>query len=189
MKHYTPLAWIMATAIAGTSMTACSLDSYEPEKPFTTCPVGKTSLVAYGLCPTETREAGTEPGALFTDDDIEWFNVATRELRFRDTMEPLRSQIPLLSGIDFYLGGEYLFTGGATLVSLACSQVFDDLVLCCGTADGHTAPDDEHYYLYDCYPCIPQFINDERVKANRQRRSAQWQAFLKYLDAEGKLRR
>ena len=187
MKHYTSLAWMMAIAIAGTSMTACN--GNEPEKPFVTCPEGRMPLVAYGLCPAETRgTTGDESGALFSGDDIEWFNVTTRELRFRDTMEPLRAQIPLLSGIDFYLGDEYLFTGGATLVGLVCSQVFDDLVLCCGKIDGDTV-DDEHYYLYDCYPWIPQFINDERVQANRQRRSAQWEAFLKYLDAEGKLKK
>lgn len=41
MKHYSPLAWMMAIAIAGTVTTACSLDGYEPEKPFTTDPVEK----------------------------------------------------------------------------------------------------------------------------------------------------
>lgn len=188
MRHYAPLAWMMAIAIAGTQMTACSLDGNEPEKPFVTCPVGKTPLVAYGLCPTETRGDSSEPRALFTDDDIEWFNATTRELRFRDTMEQLKAQIPFLAGIDFYLGGEFLFEGVTTLVSLDCSRVFDDLVLCCGKIDGNTV-DDGHYYLYDCYPWIPQFMDDERVVANRERRSKQWQTFLKYLDAEGKLKK
>ena len=33
MKYYKPLAWMMAIAIASTTLTACSLDGNEPEKP------------------------------------------------------------------------------------------------------------------------------------------------------------
>ena len=184
MKHYSPLAWMMAIAIAGTVTTACSLDGYEPEKPFTTDPVEKVALFAIGIGEPRTRSDDNAEGVLFTDNDIEWFDPVTRELRFRDTMEPLREKIPLTTEIDFYLGGEYLFW--ATYVGLICSQVFDDLVLCCGKADGQVI-DDGRYYLYDCYP--PQFADDERVKANRLRRAPQWEAFLNYLDSKGKLRK
>lgn len=186
MKHYSPLAWTMAIAIAGTVMTACSLDGNEPEKPFTTCPVENGRLYAFGIGVTETRFSADTESALFTDDDIEWFDLNTRELRFRSHAEPLRDRIPLLAGVDFYLGGEHLFSGGATHVGLICSQVFDDLVLCCGKMDGEVI-DDGHYYLYDCYP--PQFIDTDEVKANRERRAPQWEAFLKYLESKGKLRR
>ncbi len=186
MKHYRPLAWMMATAIAGTVMTACSLDGNEPEKPFTTCPVSESTLYACGIGQPGTRSVTDVEKVLFTDDDIEWFDASTRELRFRDTVEPLRDRIPLLAGIDFYMGGEHLFSGGATHVSLICSQMFDDLVLCCGKMDGE-AIDDGHYYLYDCYP--PQFIDDERVQANRKFRAPQWETFLKYLESKGKLKK
>ncbi len=186
MKHYSPFARIMAIAIASTIMTACSLDSYEPEKPFTTCPVENARLYAFGIGVSGTRSTAYAEKALFTDDDIEWFDPDTRELRFSSHAEPLRDKIPLLAGIDFYLGGEHLFSGGATYVGLICSQMFDDLVLCCGKIDGEVI-DDGRYYLYDCYPL--QFIDDEGVKANRQRRAPQWEAFLKYLESRGKLRR
>ena len=185
MKHYSPLAWMMAIAIAGTTMTACSLDGNEPEKPFTTDPVEKTRLYAFGIGEPGTRSDGAEK-VLFTDDDIEWFDTDTRELRFRDTQKPLRETIPLLAGIDFYLDGQYLFSSGATYVGLVCSQMFDDLVLCCGKIDGEVI-DDGGYYLYDCYPT--QFVDDERVQANRLRRASQWEAFLRYLDSKGKLRK
>ena len=186
MKHDKPFAWLMAIAIATLSLplTACGNDDEaiavaevhnHPE------PMAK--LCAYGVMPTGTRGAA---GAVFTDDDIEWFDLSTRELRFRDTMEPLREKIPLTAEIQFYLGGEYLFSGGATFVGLICSQIFDDLVLCCGKIDGEVI-DDGRYYLYDCYPT--QFINDERVQANRLRRASQWEAFLNYLESKGKLRR
>jgi len=64
--------------------------------------------------------------------------------------------------------------------------MFDNLVLCCGKTDGEVV-DDGHYYLYDCYP--PQFIDDERVQANRQLRAPQWETFLNYLESKGKLKK
>lgn len=182
MKYYKTLAWTVAIAIAGTMMTACSSDSSESEKPFTTCPVSESTLYACGIGQPGTR---SDAGVLFTEDDILWFDVNTREIRFRDTMEPLREKIPLLASVDFYIGGEYLFSGGATFVGLICSQMFDDLVLCCGKIDGEVI-DDGHYYLYDCYPT--QFINDERVQTNIQKRAPQWETFTKYLDSKGKLK-
>lgn len=188
MKHYRPFARIMAIAIASTMMNACSLDGYEPEKPFTTCPVNNTRLYAFGIGVPGTRSTAYAEKALFTDDDIEWFDPDTRELRFSSHVEPLRDKIPLLAGIDFYLdlGGEHLFSSGATCVGLICSQVFDDLVLCCGKIDGEVI-DDGRYYLYDCYPL--QFIDTDEVKANRLRRASQWEAFLKYLESKGKLKK
>jgi len=186
MKHYRSLAWMMAIATASMTMTACSLDGTEPEKPFVTCPTSEATLYAYGISQTGTRSASDIGNYLFTEDDIEWFDVSTRELRFRDTMKPLRETIPLLAGVDFYLSGEYLFSGGATHVGLICNQIFDDLVLCCGKIDGEVI-DDGHYYLYDCYPL--QFINDERVQANRIKRAAQWETFTKYMESKGKLRK
>ncbi len=185
MKHYKPLAWMMAIAIATFSLplTACSNDDEAVNVSDDNQTEPMAELCAYGVMPTKARGAH---GAVFTDDDIEWFDLNTRELRFRDAMEPLREEIPLLAGIDIYLDGEYLFSSGATFVSLICSQMFDDLVLCCGKIDGEVI-DDGHYYLYDCYPA--QFIDDERVKANRLRRASQWEVFLKYLESKGKLRK
>ena len=187
MKHYKTLAWLMATAIATLSLplTACSNDVDAPNAEKEKQPESAAKLCAYGYSEEHTGTRGSAD-AVFTDDDIEWFDLNTRELRFRDTMEPLREKMPLLAGVDFYLDGEYLFPSGATFVGLICSQVFDDLVLCCGKIDGEVI-DDGRYYLYDCYP--PQFAGDERVQANRLRRAPQWEVFLKYLDSRGKLRK
>ena len=188
MKHYRPLAWMMAIAIAGMTATACSSNDNETEKPFTTDPVEKT-FYACGVGQPKTRSAADVQNVLFTQDDIEWFDLTTRELHFRDTMEPLRDKIPLLVGIDFYLGGEYLFSGGATFVGLICSQVFNDLVLCCGKIEDGEVIDSNRYYLYDCYPNTPQFLNDEQVKTNRAKRANQWETFTKYLESKGKLKK
>lgn len=178
--------WTVAIAIACMSMTACGSDDEVTEKSFTTDPVESLTLYAYGISPSGTRSIENTHNALFTEDDILWFDVNTREIRFRDTMEPLRETIPLLARVDFYLSAEYLFSGGATHVGLICNQIFDDLVLCCGKIDSEVI-DDGHYYLYDCYPL--QFINDERVQANRIKRVAQWETFTKYLESKGKLKK
>ena len=178
--------WMMAIAIACMSMTACGSDDEVSEKTFTTDPVESSKLYACGISQAETRGVTDAANVVFTEDDILWLDVNTREIRFRDTMEPLRETIPLLAGVDFYLSGEYLFSGGATHVGLICSQVFDNLVLCCGKIEGEVI-DDGHYYLYDCYPL--QFINDEGVQANHIKRATQWETFTKHLESKGKLRK
>ena len=185
MKYYKPLAWMMAIAIASTTVTACSLDSDEPEKPFTTDPVEKATLYACGISESGTRSVSDTEDILFTEDDIEWFDINTRELRFRDMEQPLREKLRLLSSVEFRLGDQTLFSG-STFVGLICSQFFDDLVFCCGKIDGGVV-DDGHYYLYDCYPS--QFINDERVQANRAKRAEQWELFTYYLESKGKLKK
>ena len=47
-------------------------------------------LYACGVNESGTRSIGDTQNVLFTEDDIEWFNVTTRELRFCDTMAPLK---------------------------------------------------------------------------------------------------
>ena len=93
MKHDKPLAWMMAIAIASTMTTACSLDGNEPEKPFVTCPAHDASLYACGISESDTRSASDKQDILFTQRDIEWFNVNTREIKFRDMDEPLYKRL------------------------------------------------------------------------------------------------
>ena len=183
MKHYTSLAWMMAIAIAGTmTMTACSLDSNEPEKPFTTCPVEKATLYACGISESGTRSIGDAQNVLFTEGDIEWFNVTTREIKFKDMDEPLYKRLGPYREIKFCLGDNDLFVV-SSFVSDLHSMIFTDLVL---HYDVITDPNQGHYYLHDCYP--PQFSNDERVQANRAKRAEQWETFTKYLESKGKLK-
>jgi len=74
----------------------------------------------------------------------------------------------------------------SSFVELWDSRVFENLVLCYGKIDGAVSLDG-NYYLYDCYPL--QFINEERVQANRAKRAEQWETFTKYLESKGKLRK
>ena len=144
---------------------------------------GLSKLYACGIDQSGVTVMADDADAVFTEDDIEWFNVNTRELKFKNLDEPLCKKFQLLSGVEFRLGDAKLFTGG-TLVGLVNSQVFVDLVLCCGTIEGGDVVDG--YYLYDCYPA--QFENDERVVANREKRAEQWATFTKYLKSKGKLK-
>jgi hypothetical protein len=181
MKHYKPLAWMMAIAIASTTMVACSLDSDEPEKTVITEPETHTTpLYACGIPSTETR-SGVE--ILFTEDDIEWFNVTTREIRFHDMDEPLYKRMEPFHEIQFNMGDYPLFVV-SSFVGLWDSRVFTNLVLCYGNQETIVQ---DGYYLYDCYPL--QFVNDERIQANIKKNAAQWETFTKYLESKGKLRK
>lgn len=148
--------------------------------------LSKSGLVARGFSTLPTVEEQGGVNEVFTEDDILWFDVNTREIRFRDMDVPVRERCKLLTGIEFRLGDKTLFDG-STVVSLICSQFFDDLVLCCGGFDDSGDFDMDRYYLFDCYPS--QFADDERVVANREKRAKEWQVFVEYLDAKGKLRK
>ena len=163
MKQKRPFAWMMAIAIASITMTACSLDGYEPEKPFVTCPAPKTMLFACSFTQPEIH-AGVD--VLFNEDDIEWFNVTTREIKFREMEEPLDALFVVSSFVTDW-----------------DSRVYTDLVL---HYDVITDPGHGHYYLHDCYPS--QFIDTDEVKANIKKNAGQWELFTYYLESKGKLR-
>ena len=176
--------WMMAIAIASLTMTACSNNDNETEKPFTTDPVENT-LYACGVGQPETRSVADVQNVLFTEDDFEWFNVTTREIRFKDMDEPLYKRLQPFHEIEFHLGDNVLFVV-SSFVGDWDSRIFTDLVL---HYDVITDPNQGHYYLHDCYPNTPQFLNDEQVKANRAKRAEQWETFTHYLESKGKLRR
>ena len=183
MKHYKTFAWMMAIAIASMTMTACSSGDIETEKPFTTCPASETMLYACGINQSVTRSMTDVDNIIFTEDDIEWFNVTTREIKFKDTEEPLYKRLEPYREIKFYLGDNALFVV-SSFVSDIHSMTFTDLVL---HYDLISDPNQGRYYLHDCYP--PQFINDERTQANIKKNAGQWELFTYYLESKGKLRK
>ena len=178
--------WMMAIATASLamSMTACSSDDNETAKPFTTDPVESSTLYACGISQDGTRGITDAANVVFTEDDILWFDVNTRELKFKDTEEPLYKKLEY-HRIEIRLGDDALFEV-SSFVRLWDSRVFEDLVLCYGKIDGEVS-ENGSYYLYDCYPL--QFIDTDAVKANREKNAAQWEIFTKYLGSKGKLRK
>ena len=145
-------------------------------------------LKACGVTAKHVETAGADD-ILFTDDNIEWLNVTTREIRFKN--EPLsdlmHDKLERFSDISFHLGDMTLFDH-IKLVTLADSRVYDDLVLCYGSLDD--ADKDGQpvwgYYLYDCYPL--QYSSDKTVQANREKRAQHWELFTEYLKSKGKLK-
>lgn len=174
--------FVMAAAI---SLTSCSSNDNEQEKPFTTDPVEQTKFF---VCETsgETRSV-VAIDTLFTEDDIEWFNVSTREIRFKKQDEQLYNKLMKnyhKEGLEFRLVENLLFEV-SRFVSDIDSRIFTDLVLhYSSVGEDEGTP---RYYLHDCYP--PQFINDERTQANIKKNAGQWETFTRYLESKGKLKK
>jgi hypothetical protein len=185
MKHLSFWRNIFVMAAALLSLTSCSSNDNEQEKSSTTAPVKQTKFFA---CEAggETRVATAVIDTLFTEDDIEWFNVSTREIRFKKQDEQLFNKLMKnyhKEGLEFRLGESLLFEV-SRFVSDFDSRVFTDLVLhysMLGEDEGNP-----RYCLHDCYP--PQFIDDERTQANIKKNAVQWETFTKYLESKGKLR-
>ena len=177
------IAFMMFAAF---SLASCSSNDSEQEKPFTVCPEEQIKFYA---CETsgETRGATAVIDTLFTEDDIEWFNVSTREIRFKKQGELLYMKLKKnyhKEGLEFRLGENVLFEV-SRVVSDLDSRIFYDLVLHYSTIGENEG--NPRYYLHDCYPA--QFINDERTQANIKKNAPQWETFTKYLESKGKLRK
>ena len=183
MKHQRPFAWMMAIAIASITMTACSSDNNETEMPFSSDLVDNGTLYACGVGQSETRSDVEDSNVLFTENDIEWFNVTTREIKFREMQEQLYSRLQPFHEIKFYLGNNVIFVV-SSFVGDWDSRVFTDLVL---HYDVISDPNQGHYYLHDCYPS--QFIDTDEVRANIIKNANQWELFTYYLKSKGKLKK
>ena len=174
---------ILVMTAAMLSLASCSSNDNDQEKPFTVCP---EELVKFFACEMNSKTRGTAIDTLFTEDDIEWFNVSTREIRFKKQDEQLYTKLMKnynKEKLEFHLGEDVLFEV-SRFVSDIDSRVFTDLVLHYSTI-GEDA-DNPRYYLHDCYPA--QFISDERTQANIKKNAVQWETFTKYLEGKGKLR-
>ena len=187
MKHLTFWRNIFVLAAALLSITSCSSNDNEQEKPFTTDPVEQTKFFVCEASGETQSATAIIIDTLFTEDDIEWFNVSTREIRFKKQDEQLFNKLMKnyhKEGLEFRLGESLLFEV-SRFVSDLDSRVFTDLVLhysMIGEDEGNP-----RYYLHDCYP--PQFIDDERTQANIKKNAVQWETFTKYLESKGKQRK
>ncbi len=184
MKLYRALTHVMAIAIVGITMTSCIGDNNEPETSFTTDPVEENVLYAYGISTPGVRSISDTENIVFSEENIESFNLTTREIRFKDMTQPLYERLKPFHEIEFHLGDDVLFIV-SSFVGLWDSRVFDNLVLCFGHQESSTI--DQKYYIYDCYPL--QLSDTDAVKANRDKNEIHWETFIRYLDSKGKLTR
>ena len=113
--------------LAASFLACCSSNDGEHEKSFTVCPVDQTKFY---VCEAsgETRGATAVIDTLFTEDDIEWFNVSTREIRFKKQDEQLFKKLKMnyhKEGLEFRLGENFLFEV-SRFVSDFDSRIFYD---------------------------------------------------------------
>jgi len=182
--------WTVAIAIASfaMSLTACSSDDNEVSNELSGKEnVGQSAmLAAYAIDSQGTRSGGEAKTAVFTDEDIEWFDLNTRELRFRIDSEAIHTRLKSIFFMEFRLDDEVLFQVD-NLVNPTVSRTYFDLVLYYEWTWVGEEKVEVGYFLYDCYP--QQFIDEELTKINRNKRANQWKAFIDYLESKGKLRK
>ena len=182
--------WMVAIAIGSfaMSLTACSSDDIEVNSELG----GKenveqsTALAAYAIDSQGTRSGGEVKTAVFTDEDIEWFDLNTRELRFGIDSEAIYNRLESLDRIEFRLGDDVLFQVD-NIVNPTFSRPYFDLVLYYDWMWENDEKVGVGYYLYDCYP--QQFVDEELTKNNRNKRVEQWKAFTDFLESKGKLKK
>ena len=182
--------WTAAIAIGSLAMslTACSSDDIEVNSELG----GKenveqsTALAAYAIDSQRTRSGGEVKTAVFTDEDIEWFDLNTRELRFGIDSEAIYNRLESLDRIEFRLGDDVLFQVD-NIVNPTFSRPYFDLVLYYDWTWENDEKVGVGYYLYDCYP--QQFVDEELTKNNRNKRVEQWKAFTDFLESKGKLKK
>ena len=182
--------WMVAIAVGSfaMSLTACSSDDIEVNSELG----GKenveqsTALAAYAIDSQGTRSGGEVKTAVFTDEDIEWFDLNTRELRFGIDSEAIYNRLESLDRIEFRLGDDVLFQVD-NIVNPTFSRPYFDLVLYYDWTWENDEKVGVGYYLYDCYP--QQFVDEELTKNNRNKRVEQWKAFTDFLESKGKLKK
>ena len=141
----------------------------------------KAELFAVGT--TRITKSSHLTPYLFTLDNIKSFNAQTREIVFQD-FEPTNQLFPIYRNIEIHSYDKVLLRI-STFVSPVNSQIFTDLSLVSENESGK-------FYLSDCYP--RHIENDskyakanEAIKEAKDKRAAEWSAFLSILKKHGKL--
>lgn len=108
---------------------------------------------------------------IFTQDDIVWLNISTKELKLKSSLN--LEELQNYNKFIFYLDNDSLFT--ATRALDIMSSIVDDLVM-------HFS--NNAVYLENGYP---NWIVDEQRTKNMEKREKNWQLFIQKLKNEGKL--
>ncbi|MEA4850756.1 MAG: hypothetical protein VB126_04790 [Paludibacter sp.] len=115
---------------------------------------------------------------LFSENDIEYFDLSTNELKLKTTAKT--TEIQNFNNFRFYMGKELLFT--AHLALDVMSSIINDLVFYQTLKDGKL-------YLKDGYPVNTSSSESLTIRAqNSAKRAVNWQKFIDRLDYLNKLR-
>jgi len=122
----------------------------------------------------------------FTGDDIQSFNMTTREIVFTTDSIHIYEYGTRFNGITIYFNNTPILANVA-LTSAASSFSINDLVLYCE----FNAIRKYSFYLYNGYPDMPVWPDKESAQkerdTNTEKRKAGWDIFIKYLNDNGKI--
>lgn len=159
-KAYVYLSFVMLLLVAGGCESDSRLD-------------GQSNIYVVGLGKAYSG-IGTGEDALFSGNDILWFNERTEEIRFREGFWD--KGLSMYETILFKLADMELFT--AKVVSGTVDAVFEDLVLF------HDLVTDK-YYLRNGYP---DGTDTEVTRLNVEIRAENWALFLIQMRREGRIK-
>jgi hypothetical protein len=145
-----------------------------------------SELIFKAFQPEIITGAGDEANVeqvIFTGDDILWFNVSTKEIRFKNNysgktvLEAVNT-----NSIRFYINDEYLFSSMLCVSSLS-SQTFNSPVFYYNIIENK-------FFLTDGYPeasVLPDMQKAQAERDDNMRKIAnEWSRFLDRLKLEGK---
>lgn len=158
----------MALVILAVAAYACNSEDSIPESRIS---VYSSKKIAGKNNNNETFE---NKSILFNGEDIEWYDISTEEIKFKENqaLVDFRENWTKYDYATFYIDGIKLFTVYITHSHM--SLIYDDLTLIDG---GYK------YYLSHGYPSSIEFSEEKR-----QKYAVAWDAFIRQLKAEGRLR-
>ena len=125
-----------------------------------------------------TKNALTKDSLLFSENDIEYFDLSTNELKLKTTAKT--TEIQNFNNFRFYMGKDSIFT--AHLALDVMSSIINDLVFYQTLKDGKL-------YLKDGYPVNASSSESLTIRAqNSAKRAVNWQKFIDRMDYLNTLR-
>jgi hypothetical protein len=173
---------ILHTFILSIALTGCGrTEDIEPPSAAS----GLIFKVSQSEMVTRAGDDANVERVIFTGDDILWFNISTKEIRFKNNI----SQKKIIEGvlnhaIRFYIDDEYLFSS-MICVSDLNSQTFDNLVF-------YYSQIENKFYLKDGYPDVSVLQNSAEHQNRRDENMAEikdeWDKFINRIKLEGRYR-
>jgi len=168
---------IIPALICGVFFSGCSADTAEPQPE-------KTMGELYVTGTRSVTVSADKPDLVFTGDDIESFNIHSREIVFAKVKaDDIRYRIGLFSELYFYLNNELLFDPPLRIHS-EVSSIIDVLGL---SIWGSKIYFRSHIQNYDFLPAPDREAREKEQAELVQKRQKEMEVFIKYLNDAGKI--
>jgi GH24 family phage-related lysozyme (muramidase) len=184
MKNLFLLLWVL---IIGIALTGCdgkeSNDRQEEENTGENVARLKFLASSGSVTKSATETPEQDDFVFFINDDLEWYNGRTGEMKFKSQLPPIDTVV--MKSLKFYLGDEYLFSSVMTTWVNAGyqSEICNSLIFY------YTAVENK-YFLKDGYPDVGTISDREGIQEirdeNMEKIDRQWKRFIATLKEEGK---